>query len=69
MRRERHNGQCMTCERSGPRGTPIGKRTRISARRSVLLLPLKVYVLGWSMRSSDREGYNKNGTKRHVCFM
>jgi hypothetical protein len=28
----------------------MGERTRINARRSVTLLPLQAYALGWSMR-------------------
>jgi hypothetical protein len=44
------NGQRMTCERICSPGAPIGERTRISARHSVILLPLKAYALGWSMR-------------------
>jgi hypothetical protein len=32
----------------------MGERTRINARRSVTLLPLQAYALGWSMRLLGR---------------
>lgn len=44
------NGQRMTCERAGSRGAHLGERIRTNARPSVLLLPMRTYALGWSVR-------------------